>query len=572
MFEFPQNRLSGAYAFLTAYCGRFCSITVLFLLSVSYAFGNIQFTSIDLVSNGVEIAVSFDTQVTNLDLFSCTDIPAWNWNHLLNTNLTELTNGILSWVETNLSSECFFVGADADVDTDAEGVYDGFEIYVYQTDTENPDTDGDGIDDFHDPEPTTSNDFVTLSSVSFSGSGNHIVQADSQTTNFYAPQYLDSNLDGDATDPADHFYPICYTRNTALRIEAEFVIDPVPSGLVYTVKGDGPGVLDIPATVATLAGDTITMAPTDTTNALANEIDLMDPLTIDWSISYDNGSNWNNAGISSNMLYVTWADPVQTNPIQTFLHVGCESSDGENGSVGTNDDAVLSNVWAKLQTKDISRASDGFPLSYYGFYDVNSNGVWDEGTDIDMNHTSNCTPTTAEELITNANGQCHSWVTFINEVMKAQGLASVNGATNKRISLVMKGGEPGFAVKSWEKLGTNGAYWIIDFDAGIDGSDPTEPGTNQTADAAGVSAQGNSPNPPSSFQNHWIVKMNGKYYDPSYAIGPFTDRKNYEDSAFDGYILSGYEPSYPLYDMLVNDGNPTNHNDEICDYLELDYE
>lgn len=571
MFEFPQNRLSGAYAFLTAYCGRFCSITVLFLLSVSFAFGNIQFTSIDLVSNGVEIAVSFDTQVTNLDLFSCTDIPAWNWNHLLNTNLTELTNGILSWVETNLSSECFFVGADADVDTDAEGVYDGFEIYIYQTDTENPDTDDDGIDDFHDPEPAISNNFAKLSNISFSGSGNHIVQADSQTTNFYAPQYLDSNLDGDATDPADHFYPICYTRNTALRIEAEFVIDPVPSGLVYTVKGDGPGVLDIPATVATLAGDTITMAPTDTTNALANEIDLMDPLTIDWSISYDNGSNWNNAGISSNMLYVTWADPVQTNPIQTFLHVGCESSDGENGSVGTNDDAVLSNVWAKLQTKDISRASDGFPLSYYGFYDVNSNGVWNEGVDIDKNSSSSCTVTTAESLVKYANGQCHSWITFMNEVMKAQGLDSINGVTNSRIGLVPIALNSSFAIKYWVKSGTNSPRNIIDFYAGMEGTNITWPWANgQASDYAGASGQGNSLNPPSTFQNHWIVKMNGEYYDPSYTIGPFVDFKEYEDAAFSGGF-SNVNP-YFLYDLPVNDGNPTNHDDEVCDYLELDYE
>ena len=556
---------------MNAYCGRFYAFAFISLISASITLAEIEFSSISPVSNGVKIVVSFDPQVTNLDIFSCADIPAWNWNHVLKTNINELTNGLFSWVETNLSSESFFVGANADIDTDEEGVYDGFEIYVYQTDAEDPDTDDDGIDDFHDPEPTISNNFAKLSNVSFSGSGHHVVQADSQLTNFYAPQYFDGNLDGDATDTNDHFYPVCYTRNSTIKMGAEFIIDPAPSGVVFIVKGDSPGSLDIPVTTATLLGNTIIMPPTDATNALANEIDLMNSLTIDWSISHDDGTNWYSAGISSNMLYVTWTDPVQTNPIETFLHVGCESSDGVSGSLGTNDDAVLSNVWTKLQTKDISRASDGFPLTYYGFYDVNSNGVWNEGTDIDMNNTSNCTPTTAEGLITNANGQCHSWVTFINEVMKAQGLSSVNGVTNKRVSLVMMGGLPGFAIKNWAKGGASGSYWIIDFYAEIDGSDPTEPGTYQAADDAGVPAQGNSPNAPSSFQNHWIVKMENKYYDPSYAIGPFTDRKDYENAAFDGGIVIASN-SYVLVDLPANNSNPTNHSDEICDYLELDYE
>jgi len=544
------------------------------VIAVSAVLGDIQFTSIDLVSNGIEIVVAFDSQVTNLDLFSCSDIPVWNWGHLLTTNLTGSSNGTLSWVDTDPSATdaCFFVGADADVDTDAEGVRDGYEIYIYNTDPNDPDSDDDAIDDYHDPEPAMSNDFVKLWRVSFSGPENHVVQSDSQTTNFSSPQYLDTNLDGDAGDPGDQSHPICYTRDGILRVEAEFKIDPVPSGVVFSVRGDGPGGVDIPATIATLEGDILTLPATDATNSFANEVDLMNPMAIDWSVSYDFGTNWNDAGISSNLLYVTWDDPVQTNPIQTFLHVGCESADGESGTVGTNDDEILDKLWAALQTKDIGRASDGFPLSYYGFYDVNSNETWDAGIDVDMNSTSNCTPTSAEALITNANGQCHSWITFMNEVMEAQGLATVNGVTNKRVALVMKGGNPGFGVSSWAKEGTNAFYWIVNFDAGIDGSNPTDPGPDQAADAVGVSGQGNSPNAPSSFQNHWLVKMNNEYYDPCYAIGPYTDLKDYEDAAFDGWIGGGFEPAYPLIDLPANDGNPTNHDDEVNDYTEIPYD
>ncbi len=56
-------------------------------------------------------------------------------------------------------------------------------------------------------------------------------------------------------------------------------------------------------------------------------------------------------------------------------------------------------------------------------------------------------------------------------------------------------------------------------------------------DQAGAPAQGNA-DPPRIFQNHWLCKIGGKVYDPSYGIGDKTEAE-YEDASMDGYSGPG---------------------------------
>jgi hypothetical protein len=102
------------------------------------------------------------------------------------------------------------------------------------------------------------------------------------------------------------------------------------------------------------------------------------------------------------------------------------------GVLGTNDNRVRDKVWTKIQTQAIRRASDNFILTYYGFYDVNSHGVWDVGVDIDRNSPATCMVTTAAGLISTGNGQCGAWDRFFDEVLTAQGLDHINGNSNMR--------------------------------------------------------------------------------------------------------------------------------------------
>jgi hypothetical protein len=157
----------------------------------------------------------------------------------------------------------------------------------------------------------------------------------------------------------------------------------------------------------------------------------------------------------------------------------------------------------------------------------------------------------------------------MHDVLGAQGL------TSQIVSVEIKTGSPynyvGFAVKNWATSGAAYPKRIIDWDAGVDGSTPTTPtpGNDEAADASGEPGQGTSPNPPSNFGNHYIIKANGSYYDPSYGLGPFVDRKAYEDAAFAGGIRrTGVYPNfvYWLYALPASDNDPNTTTDLICTY------
>jgi len=380
---------------------------------------------------------------------------------------------------------------------------------------------------------------VDLNKVSFSGTDNHTLKSDDQATTFSAPHYLDSNLDGDADDTGEHSYPVCYTRNKKMKVAAEFTVSSVPSGASIKVKGDGPGNVDIPPTVATVNGSTITLPATEASSAFPDEVDFVEPMTISWSVSFDGGSTWFDAGDSTNTLYVTWAAPEQATPIQTFVHVGCEAADGQSGTVGTDDDDILAAVWGAFAGLTIQRASDDKVLTYYGYDDANGNGSYDSG-ETTHNDGNSCQWTSAEELVGNRFGQCTAWAKLMGEVMKAQGLGTINGKPSKLVRCEPLPAYDRVAIKNWTTAG-NPAWSIINADAGVDGSSPATPAPGEASDAIGVAGQGHSPNPPALFLRHFIVKMNDEYYDPSYGGGAFTAFGDYESGSalFGGRFTSG---------------------------------
>lgn len=66
-----------------------------------------------------------------------------------------------------------------------------------------------------------------------------------------------------------------------------------------------------------------------------------------------------------------------------------------------------------------------------------------------------------------------------------------------------------------------------------------------------------------------FLKINEKYYDPSYGILK-ADRKEYELVAFEGpVILLNNKPTIDV--QIVSDGNPANHTDEFQTYTNLNW-
>jgi hypothetical protein len=401
-----------------------------------------------------------------------------------------------------------------------------------------------------------------VATLTFSGANFRNVLQDNGSGAYSTPHWDAGSVTGGT------FSPACYIRNGTLTVSVGFTISSAgtTSGkLIGTASSGGTFSADV-----TIGAGGFSVADLPCSATISSTVDYFNPLTITWELSLDGGASYAPIGTTANRVYVTWSTPAQATPNETLLLTGCTAAKGVTGIVGTDDDKVLDAVWVKFQTRSIRRASDNVLLTYYGFFDVNGNGAWDAGIDTDLNDPFLCRITDAGGLIRTGNGQCHAWADFMNEVMKAQGLGSINGVANEDVGLVIKAAVGDlFAVKNWAKTGVS-PRTVVSFDAGVDGSAAVapNPANNEAADAAGAAGQGNSPNPPSNFVNHYIVKMNGKYYDPSYALGPFTDRKVYEDAAFAG-SLRQVGMTWLLDDLPANDGNAANHADEINDYTEV---
>ena len=380
---------------------------------------------------------------------------------------------------------------------------------------------------------------TAIKEVSFSGD-NTVLKSDDGTVTFSAPQYKDANLDGDANDEGDRSFPICYVRDSSnVIVSAKFIMAPKPEGKVLVKATGGGGFpLNLEPISVSGAGTEIYLPPTQMSGRLDNSIACLKGMSINWFVSVDDGVNWIGMGQSTNTLYVTWSKPCATENIQTYFEVGCAAANGVTGTVGVNDDAVLDKIWGKFQSKSINRVSDGSVLTYYGFDDVNGNGVWDEGIDIDKNRPEKCDVVLARELVQMRNGQCHSWADFLYQVLNAQGLNQINGYANRIISVDVGDDYVMFAVKNWERIGPCNEWHIVLADVGVDGKlNAAEIQTGEARDQIGVSGQGNSPNPPSGFENHFICRIGMRLYDPSYGIGPFNSAYEYEEAAFDGAII-----------------------------------
>jgi len=104
-------------------------------------------------------------------------------------------------------------------------------------------------------------------------------------------------------------------------------------------------------------------------------------------------------------------------------------------------------------------------------------------------------------------------------------------------------------------------------DAGIDGAVETNLSeiTNEACDIKGEKGQGNSLNPPSRFTGHFIFTASTNYYDPSYGLGGFCDRKKYEDCAFSGTVI-GVDGNEYLLDLPSDDHDGNSVTDEVGVY------
>ena len=271
---------------------------------------------------------------------------------------------------------------------------------------------------------------VALEELTFSGTKYHTVKSDDGTTDYTGPQWQDPDRDGNAAD--GHSWPLCFTRNTKMIVAGKWYMEPTNLAVTIKIKGDGPGNLDFPETMATISGNDITLTNAECSNPFTNQVDIFDPMSIDWKVSFDSGSTWCNAGNNTNQCYVTLGDPLTT-VYQTLVHLGCKNADGQS-----NADETADSIYTEFTDRIVCRVSDNEQMTY-----------WAQGNDPGATETGDILQRA------DANGNCQAWSALFRDFLRVQGI------TADRIKASPVSPDLSILVKNWKfgkhvRTGANG--------------------------------------------------------------------------------------------------------------------
>jgi hypothetical protein len=360
--------------------------------------------------------------------------------------------------------------------------------------------------------------------VSYSGDHEYDVSPDNGDPTYTAPQYLDNNANGNTTDPGDHNNPVVYVAGSTPTIAAQFTVGDManPTGGVM-VKGTGPDGISIPATTATLSGNTVSLPATAASTAFGNAVNYYPKFVISWQISFDGGSTWLNAGKSNTEIDVSLKDPKNAGSIfETLSWLSSKAAKGD-----TTEAQVIADIWNQFPGLNIQR-KDGTPLAYYATF-------------------SGASCTTTAGLLQGGQGQCSAFAHLFLDLMKTQGIAGSTDGMAIKYSLVQYSVDTtngGFLVKNWKFSDAGGVSGVADYPylnlppldgSSLIGDHSYNWGYADVTDQPGIPGQ-NSTNPASFFNNHQIVKIGSSYYDPSYGV-TYTSLADMESKSIAGYYL-----------------------------------
>ena len=363
---------------------------------------------------------------------------------------------------------------------------------------------------------------IKIKEVSFSGTKYYELKSDDVSVTYSAPHWLDKNGDGDTIDTGEHDYSVAYTRNTKPKLKALFKVPGLPSDITLKMRAKGSDSIETPEVTAQISGADVTFPVTESSNAWPNTVkfynrDDATAFKLDWEIEV--GGAWSKVDETKHQVYLTLADPGTTMRQETLFYLSAKNADGKTTAA-----ASFTEIWNEFTDRNVKRI-DAVQMKY-----------WDPAS-------STLGSTVAAMLAdTNANGNCDAWAQLLKGTCDAIGVGGTSRIEIESLDRCDTGyslppdttGRGGLLVKDWT------------FNAG---SAPSScaPYTHlwQTAeltDETGAAAQGNA-NPHSEFVNHFIVKYDGKYYDPSYGTGSFANQAAWENASLGGFIKAFKPPS-----------------------------
>jgi hypothetical protein len=362
-------------------------------------------------------------------------------------------------------------------------------------------------------------DFV-VRHLTFDGE-NYDVTIDCQFGNCSAyptPHYRDLNADGDPDDANERSYPVAYVRNTSVVIDdLEFTIIGDPPDAPVPVIGQGPDGMTFTGT-GTVSNDRLVVDEQLVSSVpLPDYVNFYDTFDIAWQVAWD-GLNYVDAGMSRNPLYVTYDEPFGRR-LESFFDISCRAA--VSHSAGQD---VIDAIWAGFADLDVRNAR-GERMGYYR----------------DVLCSSDCTIYDAQGLVIELNGQCGSWADLFRQCLRTQGFGNSSFITVEPTNWA------GILVNNYQFIG-NGTSGSTNYPYKLNSpcGGPQWAGGPECLDQDGLPGQDES-NPASYFSRHFIVKINGRYYDPSYGAGPFTGTTHQATLQWEDAGLAGYHGSYGSY-------------------------
>jgi hypothetical protein len=345
----------------------------------------------------------------------------------------------------------------------------------------------------------------------------------------------------------DNQTPVAFYSGTSARVIAKFI---GCEGVTWA-KGDGPGNYDppvMPITSSTYTGVLPAFTP--------NKVDFYEPFEITWYISRSETGPWIEVGKSQNPLYITYGQvPVGNfSFFHSLIYYGCKNA---KGLTSPND--IVDNMYIQTFSSLVLPRRDNPTKPAMSYW------AWPE-TPGQPQPVVECF--SAQNLLKWENGRCSAWSEFFRLMIELQGINgavsaevkySLNQAIVNKFSIDVQDffefeainvipelvGQ--ILVNDWNIVSTY--FYTHDYEWTPIGtpSPVTIANGNILNNAAltGVPAQGNE-NPESTFNNHDIIKYNGKYYDPSYGTSIKNSKDEWENGALSGFGL--------ICKFMYNDG------------------
>ena len=213
---------------------------------------------------------------------------------------------------------------------------------------------------------------------------------------------------------------------------------------------------------------------------------------------------------------MTLKNPVAgVEPYWTLLDISCRAGAGKKTEAEFVPAAFIPFTQHTGDGKGFHRKGDGVELSYYKL-GVNTSAR-DPGELLSPYHTTGilCRP--------DGTGRCGGWADLLSHMFKLHGVTSARRYW--LIRSIAEDMDDRFLVRNCQ---FNGAGTLVQAHLPY-----THTGNKDCIKLAGVPGQGKT-NPQFDFGDHVFVEHNGKFYDPSYGVGPVANQFDYEQIGIAG--------------------------------------